>query len=163
MDSRSIEEQLNRFYDIVRETNLPEGVEEELNAEADEVMAEIVRRRDEGAYSRFVAEVIAREHMRIERGERDRPMCACGDALCPLSSGKLPPQLRPIKSEHFGEEESKELIDGYEERHPEALVLREARREWERKEVELERRLRQLIARAKQHRESGTTTAYSEV
>jgi hypothetical protein len=161
VDSRSIEEQLHRYYDIVRETDLPPEVEEELNAEADEVMAEIVRRRDEGAYSRFVAEVIAREYARLQRGQRNKPLCACGDALCPLSRGRLPPQLKPVKSRHFGEEDTKELIDEYEERHPEALIIREARQEWEQKEVELERRLRQLISRVKQHRTAAAKDTFS--
>lgn len=61
-----------------------------------------------------------REAYRSERGDREEPLCECGNPLCPLKRGKLPPAIRE-------REDLTAAMYEYQERHPDAVVLLGAR------------------------------------
>jgi len=161
MNRNSTKEQLDRAYSILSRADVPDDVADQIRSELRDVITKLSRRDGEGAYARYVSDVIGREYERKRRGERERPLCACSDPLCPLSDGRLPPQLRPQHSRYFGNRTSKELIDEYEETHPEAIILRDARREYEETGAEIDQQLIEITHRLKQYRERAAVEQFT--
>lgn len=67
-----------------------------------------------------LSEHLRRERKRFRNGERDEPLCECRDPLCPLKQGKLPAPVRR-------REDLVAAMFEYQDEHPEAVILLEAR------------------------------------
>ncbi|AUX09285.1 hypothetical protein AArcSl_1656 [Halalkaliarchaeum desulfuricum] len=74
-------------------------------------------------FERFLQQYIARAHRDYQSGDREEPLCRCSYAECDLKQGRLPGRVRTADSLQGG-------IDEFQERHPESVVLLEAREEW---------------------------------
>lgn len=88
-------------------------------------------------FRKFLSSYINAEHDRYVAGERDRPLCECDHAACELKRGALPGLVRREDNLDHG-------IDEYQDRHPDAVILVEARDEWTRMHAEYRSALREI-------------------
>lgn len=61
-----------------------------------------------------------RDAFRESDGDRDEPLCECANPMCPLKRGELPPTIRDA-------DDLTAAMYRYQDRHPDAVILLEAR------------------------------------
>lgn len=108
-------------------------VEEEVRETIDEVREEYEELRGDGAYKQHVLAYIQSERDALKDGDREDPLCGCG-TRCAVKRGRIPPSIRRADSIEDG-------IHSYQERHPEARVLLEAREAWSEKKASVRKAL----------------------
>jgi hypothetical protein len=83
------------------------------------------------------------QYLRDERGkypdEREEPLCECGHPDCDLKQARLPACIRRADSVQAG-------IDEFQSRHPQGVVLLEAREEWNEQVADYRASLREIRA-----------------
>ena len=117
--------------------------------EIDQIAARIHRDRP---FKRYLQQYIADQHSALDEGGREEPLCRCSYAECDLKRGRLPGRVRRAESLQSG-------IDDFQERHPEAVILLEAREEWLSLLAEYRQTLREVYHELEQARAGASPRA----
>lgn len=111
------------IQDRMTAPHIPDEAVEAAHDKLDEVSEIRERRERDTPFTSFLSWYLRTETQRFEAGERDEPLCECDYVYCDLKRGKVPGDVGRAESAADG-------IDAFQERHPEAVVLIEAREEW---------------------------------
>lgn len=125
------------------------SVDEEIRAHVQKTLAEVDEEWElidrEHAFRQFLHSFILEERDRFQDGDRETPLCTCGNPECSLKRGHLPGRILTAD----------DLIDGiysHQEKHPEARVLLEARDEWSEMRAKVRTHLREAKTVMEQRR-----------
>lgn len=117
-------DRISRLEDSVRRLMEGDAVDLEDKKEASDklssagTVAEQIHR--DKPFQRFLQQHISEEY---RDDDREEPLCRCSYAECALKNGTLPGRVRRADDLQSG-------IDEFQERHPNAIILLEARQKW---------------------------------
>lgn len=157
--NESINEQVKRLNRQIARANLPDEVRNEVYQDISEAVTAVQKRSHEGAFEQHCASHVGREYSKLERGNRERPVCYCSDPACRIKRGLLPVQLISEHYQHFGTRGGRDRVTRYLQDHPQAIVIIEALRSWDWEAAKIERSLREAIADVQEHRTSAYDAA----
>lgn len=157
-----IQERLERYNDLLEDDDIPAETKAEVKAMVEPAVNELHRRRQPAAFARFVSGYLSQEFQRKSRGEREDPLCACDDELCPIKQGILPNYCYPRESRHLGaDEDAEDLIRDLMLSHPE-LAVSEAESLWVSRGADADRRLNHGVSRLRQAKHADLEAQFTQ-
>ncbi len=98
-----------------------------------------------GDISEWVGRFYRDRYHRWQSGDRERPMCRCENPRCPLKRGDIPYRLRRRDSQiRTDGGTDRDMLSGYLDNHPQAVIIDEALDRQGELATELARAFRQL-------------------
>lgn len=127
-----------------------ETVDPDLKAEVEEELPAIYREyialQSEQSFDQHLSKYISDQYKKRQNGGRE-PLCSCSQPTCPLTNGKVPPQVRynsdAVLPQKSGRKRALEFI----QKHRGAEVLHEVLETWDEREGELHREISKLHMR----------------
>lgn len=133
---RSIEDLAEDVRGLRERHQLDQDVLDDVRAKLDSISEDYEQIDRSNAFRHFLHGFLRRQRRRFKAGDRDEPLCECADPECSLKNGKLPGDVRLADDLLTG-------IYQHQERHPDAIVLMEARDEWASKRARVRVTLRE--------------------
>ena len=145
-------EQLNIIEKVLRRSSVPSEVREEVDEELGTVYRELASLESKNAFENHMAEFISQAAVKRENDERG-PLCSCSNPTCPLTEGRVPPQVRIRGGPLFSHRKPEDLVSDYLMDHPGAEVMHEMIRAWHDREGDLYRRTQRIHAQLSEYEE----------
>ncbi len=145
MDQERLIDLRDETEDMLKATELGEHPDAEAFDERFDDAADKLEQILVGDISEWVGRFYRKRYHRWQSGDREKPLCRCENPRCPLKRGDIPYRLRRRDSQIRADGGTgREVLSGYLDSHPQAVIIDEALDKQAALATELAREFRQL-------------------